>query len=540
MVDRIVVISGAVGSGKSQLAESLCARFNGEHYSTRQMLMRRHRGRDDRGDLQKLGEKLDRDSGGSWVRDELSREIWDLKDRDLAVIDAVRTREQIEFLRRSFARRVVHVHVTASDETLRKRYERRRRQRRRAELPSYDEVKANRTEAKIEELARDADVVINSDRSTERDVLVRVARALGLLVGAPAACVDVVVGGGYGSEGKGNIAFYLAPEYDLLVRVGGPNAGHKVYLPDGTVYPHHHLPSGTRAAGSPQLLLAPGSVLRVPKLLDEIAECGVDEERLAIDPQAMIIEDEDIELEAGLRKRIGSTRQGVGFATARRILRDADDRLVPVRLAKDVDDLHAFIRPAHEVLEAAYARGDRIMLEGTQGSGLSVYHGPYPHVTSRETGAAGALAESGISPRHVRRIVLVVRTLPIRVKNPPGGTSGPLSQELKWKDVEARAGFKPSELSSKEKTTTTGTQRRVGEFEWDLLRRSALINGPTDIALTFTDYISRDNAHARRFELLTPETINFIEEVERVAGAPVTMVSTGFDRRPSIVDRRAW
>ena len=71
-------------------------------------------------------------------------------------------------------------------------------------------------------------------------------------------------------------------------------------------------------------------------------------------------------------------------------------------------------------------------------------------------------------------------------------------------------------------------------------RRSALINGPTDIALTFTDYISRDNAHARRFELLTPETINFIEEVERVAGAPVTMVSTGFDRRPSIVDRRAW
>ncbi len=496
MVDRIVVISGAVVSGKSELARALCRRFNGEHYSTRELLMRRHRGRDDRRDLQKLGEKLDRDTGGSWVRDDLSREIWALEGRDLAVVDAVRTRDQIEHLRRSFARRVVHVHVTASEQTLRKRYEQRLRRRRTAELPSYDDVRANATEAKVEELARDADVVINSDRSTEADVLVRVARALKLLVGTPPTCVDVIVGGGYGSEGKGNIAFYLAPEYDLLIRVGGPNAGHKVYLPDGTIYPHHHLPSGT-LAGDARLLLAPGSVIRVPKLLEEISDCGVDEDRLSIDPQAMIIEDEDVELEGKLRERIGSTRQGVGFATARRILRDGYDEFVPVRLAQDVDDLHPYLRSASEVLEAAYARGDRIMLEGTQGSGLSLYHGPYPSVTSRETGAAGALAEAGISPRHVRRIVLVCRTLPIRVKNPRRSSSGPLSQELKWEEVEARAGFEAGELSSKEKTTTTKTLRRVGEFEWDLLRRSALINGPTDIALTFADYISRENARRR-------------------------------------------
>ncbi len=80
----------------------------------------------------------------------------------------------------------------------------------------------------------------------------------------------------------------------------------------------------------------------------------------------------------------------------------------------------------------------------------------------------------------------------------------------------------------------------MGEFEWDLLRRSALINGPTDIALTFVDYLGKDNRDARRFDQLTPKTLHFIEEVERVAGAPVSLVSTGFTKRPAIVDRRTW
>jgi adenylosuccinate synthase len=47
--------------------------------------------------------------------------------------------------------------------------------------------------------------------------------------------------------------------------------------------------------------------------------------------------------------------------------------------------------------------------------------------------------------------------------------------------------------------------------------------------LTFTDYIRKENIQAKRFEQLTPETINFIQEVERVAGAPVSLISTGFN-----------
>jgi adenylosuccinate synthase len=52
---------------------------------------------------------------------------------------------------------------------------------------------------------------------------VRVASHLGYF-GRAYDRLDVLVGAQYGSEGKGNIAAYLASAYEVLVRVGGPNA----------------------------------------------------------------------------------------------------------------------------------------------------------------------------------------------------------------------------------------------------------------------------------------------------------------------------
>ena len=543
MVDRIVVVSGAIASGKSELARALCDRFRGKRYSTREMLIEQVGELTERAELQAAGERLDAETDGAWVRDGLSRAVYDLKDLDFVVIDSVRISAQIAHLRRSFGRRVIHVHVDASDDTLRERYESRRAHAEVDELPTYEEARASKTEQQVGSLALEADVVVDSDRSTPADLLVRVARAIGLFDGEPTPCVDVLVGGEFGSEGKGHVAFYLAPEYDLLVRVGGPNAGHTVYLPSGETYTHHQLPSGTRA-GTAKLLIGPGAVLNAQKLLQEISECGVDPDRLTIDPRAMIIAPEDIALEeeGKLKGEHGSTAQGVGFATARRVLRDGFPDFVPVQLAGDVADLKPFTeRTAVDVLEDAYAAGKRVFLEGTQGTGLSLFHGPYPKVTSRETGAAGTAGEAGIAPRRIRRVILVCRTHPIRVENPPGGSSGPLQHELEWHEVEDRAGFERDVLKNREFTSTTDRQRRVGEFEWTLLRSSALINGPTDIALTFVDYICRDNVKARRFEQLTEETIYFVEEVERVAGAPVSLISTRFQHpERSIIDRRSW
>lgn len=257
-------------------------------------------------------------------------------------------------------------------------------------------------------------------------------------------------------------------------------------------------------------------------------------DRLAIDPQAMVIVENDIKAEAQLKKAIASTGRGVGAAMARRIL----DR-GKAKLARDYADLKPYMRYSAEVFDEAYARGGRIFLEGTQGTHLSLYHGSYPFVTSRDTTVAGCLAEAGIPPARVRKVVMACRTYPIRVESPPNKTSGRMTQEIDWDTVAERAGLDATELKKNERTSTTDRQRRVAEFDWAQLRRSAQLNGPSDIALTFVDYIHAANKDARRFDQLTGETIQFIEEVETVAQAPVTLISTRFHSR-SVIDRRSW
>ena len=114
-----------------------------------------------------------------------------------------------------------------------------------------------------------------------------------------------------------------------------------------------------------------------------------------------------------------------------------------------------------------------------------------------------------------------------------------MSKEVDLETISQRSGIDKAELEATEITSTTRRKRRIAEFDWVLLRKAATLNAPTDIALTFADYIAGKNRDARRFEQLTPDTIRFIEEVERVASAPVALISTRFHSR-SIIDRRAW
>ena len=488
----------------------------------------------DRRALQDYGDQLDRQTAGRWVADEVGAIVTDREDSpQIVVVDAVRQLSQIQALRVAFAR-VDHIHVRAPETVLDERYRGRGESSGLAELASYAEVAENPTESAVNELAGDADVDINTDHCDEKDVEIRAAAALRLLPGRGQRLVDVLIGGQYGSEGKGNIAYYLAPEYDLLARVGGPNAGHKV--PTTPPYTHRLLPSGTRANPEARLLIGPGATLDTTVLLKEISECGVEPDRLSIDPQAMIIEASDIEAEQSLVSGIGSTGKGGGAAAARRIT-GRHDANPPVRLARDTPELAPYIQPAAEVLDEAYRGGQRILLEGTQGTGLSMFHGPYPHVTSRDTTTSGCLAEAGIAWNRVRRVIMVCRTYPIRVMSPAEGTSGPMKQELDWKEIAKRSGVPAADLKEAERGSVSGTQRRVAEFDWELLRSAAELNGATEIALTFADYLDSKNQHARRYDQLRPETILFIEEVERVSGTPVTLICTRFGTR-SVIDRR--
>jgi adenylosuccinate synthase len=134
---------------------------------------------------------------------------------------------------------------------------------------------------------------------------------------------------------------------------------------------------------------------------------------------------------------------------------------------------------------------------------------------------------------------MVCRSYVIRVKSPKGSTSGPLKRPLSWKTISDRSGIPLEGLKGVEQGSVSHKERRVGEFDWVQLKRASSLNAPTDIALTFADYIRVENSEARRFEQLTKPTIRFAEEIEKVAAAPVSLISTRFHWK-SIIDRRAW
>ena len=371
----------------------------------------------------------------------------------------------------------------------------------------------------------------------------RVAAYLRLYPSPDFQCVDVLVGGQYGSEGKGQVAAYLAQEYNVLMRVGGPNAGHKAAREQG-VYTYHSLPSGCRES-SGDILIGPGATIYINEIISEIKECGISSERMFIDPQVMVITDEDRKAEGQMESTIGSTRRGGGAAASRRIMERLDEGN-RARLAKDFSELEPYVKSTHRRLQRAFSDGESVFLEGTQGSALSLFHGPYPHVTSRDTNVSGCLTEAGIPPRRVRRVLMVVRYTPIRVQSPKDGDSGVLKHETEFEVVAKEAGLQV-DIKTHERTSTTGRERRVGWFEWESFRKACELNSPTDIVLTFADYHKADNQKARRFEQLNTETIKFVEELERIAQAPVSLINTRFphtedDPRDlrTLIDRRHW
>lgn len=530
----IIVLSGEIAAGKSTLAKMLGARWGVEPAHTRTIITRHYRraykdsleeNPPTREALQAHGELLDRETNGKWLSESISL-TW-----PATIIDAARRQEHVDALRERYDR-VLHVHLEANAEALRDRFVAR------GEPGEYERFKANATEAQVPSLRKTADLVIDTSRTTQEDVLLRVLAAANPRRFTEPT-VDVVIGGQYGSEGKGHIVSHIADEYSLLVRVGGPNAGHTVLHPQtGEKVSFYHLPSGSLHSPDAKLVLGPGAVINPQVLIKEAEHLGGLEalkDRLYIDPQANIITTSDIEREAKLVAGIGSTGQGVGLATAGKIT----DRSGGRSLARDLRDLEPFIKPTLEVLDSAYRNGIAIMLEGTQGTGLSLHHGHYPFVTSRDTTASGTAGEAGIPPSRIRKTIVVLRTNPIRVQSPAGGTSGPMGRELTWEEVSKRAGIPADELRAKEMTTTTKRQRRVAEFNWQDLHRAVMLNGPTDLALTFVDYIAHSNQDARRYEQLSEETLRFIEEIERVAGTPVSLITTRFHKR-SIIDRRSW
>ena len=318
----------------------------------------------------------------------------------------------------------------------------------------------------------------------------------------------VVVGGFFGDEGKGKIISYLALKDNpsIVVRGGaGPNAGHTVKDGDRT-YKIRMLPSGFLNKKS-KVMIGPGVVINPDVLLKEINDFDVSN-RAFVDRNCGVIEQNHLieDSKGRLKETIGSTGSGTGPANAERAMRT-------LKLAKEIDSLSSYLEDVPTAVNVALDSNENVLVEGTQGTHLSLWHGTYPYVTSKDVTASAICSDIGLGPKKVDEVMVVFKSYVTRV-----GT-GPMENELT-----------PEETSKKgwdEVGTVTGRQRRAAEFDFNLARKAIMLNSATQIAITKLDVLFPDCANKISLDSLNTEAKSFIKKIEQNLNVPVTLIGTG-------------
>jgi len=277
------------------------------------------------------------------------------------------------------------------------------------------------------------------------------------------------------------------------------------------------VPSGFVNA-STRLLIGPGVPVETKVLLDEIKETG-SEQRMGVDFQCPMLEERHKTQECDsehLSKKIGSTKSGVGACNAERALR-------MVKLARQEPQLRPFVGDTAAEIHQSLARGGNVMVEGTQGTFLSLYHGTYPYVTSKDVTASQACADVGIGPTDVDDVMVIFKSYVTRVGE------GPLEGQLSRDEVLRRGWM--------EHGTVTGRERRAAPFDFKLAKRAIQLNGGTQIALTKLDVLFSGAREVNEFSRLPLEARDFVSKIERETGVAVSVIGTGPDEQ-NIIDLR--
>lgn len=330
---------------------------------------------------------------------------------------------------------------------------------------------------------------------------------------------SILVGGGWGDEGKGKCITYLCynDKPDIIARAGvGPNAGHSVEF-KGDKYGLRLTPSGFFHEGA-RLLIGAG-VLVDPEVfmheLDYLNKYHV-KGRTFADYRCAIIEQKHKEQDRAsdyLSKKIGSTGTGCGPANADRVNRT-------VKLAGQVEEMKDYVVDVPREVNEALDNERDVFIEGSQGFGLSLYYGTYPFVTSKDTTASTFAADVGVGPTRIDDVIVVFKSYITRVGE------GPFKTEISQEEAE--------EKGLEEYGTVTGRRRRVGTFDMDLAKESCMINGATQIALTCVDRIFPECERVKDYSKLSAEVKKFVNEIEGETGVPVTIISTGPDLEDTI------
>ncbi|EGT43681.1 hypothetical protein CAEBREN_17239 [Caenorhabditis brenneri] len=336
--------------------------------------------------------------------------------------------------------------------------------------------------------------------------------------------VSVLLGAQWGDEGKGKIIDYLIENHKINVTArcqGGNNAGHTV-VANGRKYDFHILPSGII---SPTCfnVIGNGVVVNLDAFFSELAHNGILDEsgwekRIMISSEAHLVfgvhsqVDGRQEDSLAAKNKIGTTNRGIGPTYSSKCFRNG------IRVADLMADFEEFSEkyrrlvehykkqfPSIEVnVEEELGRfkqhreklaelklvgdtvgfihdqrnaGKQVLIEGANGALLDIDFGTYPYVTSSNSTVGGACTGLGVPPTAVGNVIGVVKAYQTRV-----GT-GPFPTELFDSDGEKLQSI------GKEVGVTTGRKRRCGWIDLFLLRRSAIINGYTAIALTKLDIL---------------------------------------------------
>lgn len=332
--------------------------------------------------------------------------------------------------------------------------------------------------------------------------------------------VIAILGAQWGDEGKGKIVDQLSEGASMVIRFsGGDNAGHTVINPQGE-FKLHIVPSGIFYPTT-TCIISNGVVIN-PKCLigeiDKLNNSGVDTSRLVISDRAHLVMPyhtrlDELEEKSRAGKAIGTTLRGIGPAfadkTARLGIRVGDlldkkvlfERLSSVMEYKNKlltkiygveplsieavfqqycqfgERLAPYIKDTVTLIQTALANNELIILEGAQGALLDPDFGTYPYATSSSPLSGGACLGSGISPKHIDRILGVFKAYCTRV----GG--GPFPTELN-----DEVGNQIRDIAH-EFGTTTGRPRRCGWFDAIAARFSNQLNGFTGIVLTRLDVL---------------------------------------------------
>lgn len=227
--------------------------------------------------------------------------------------------------------------------------------------------------------------------------------------------------------------------------------------------------------------------------------------------------------------------------------------------------LQPFVRDTAMLINDAVNQRKSILIEGAQGTMLDVDHGTYPFVTSSNATAGGAATGLGLAPGKITGVLGIAKAYTTRV----GG--GPFPTEL----GDEHGAY--LQQRGNEYGAVTGRPRRTGWFDAVVVRYSVMLNGINALALTKLDVLDEfeeikisigyrcrgelletipyganvlaecepvyetlpgwkvDTSGVTCFEDLPAAAKDYIDRIEQLCGAPVSLISTGPDRSETII-----